>query len=124
VFIGDFSAQASRQRIFGVVRLAERDEPESNILCFVEKLMAGQELGLALFDVRETMADMLRPHVRSAIAPFAHRGMHRGAEEMVLISYHQVRATIKTKSASINRNIRTKSAYAVAEPREAPAWAI
>jgi hypothetical protein len=124
VFIGDFYALTGRQRIFCAAQLAEGDEPESNILHFVEKLMAGQDLGPALFDVRETMAYMLRSHVRSAIAPFAHRGMHRGAEETVLIRCHQVRATIKTKSASINRNIRTKSAYAVAEPREALAWAI
>ena len=41
-----FLALTSRQRIFGAVQLAERDDPESNILCFVEKLMAGQVLVL------------------------------------------------------------------------------
>ena len=36
VFIGDFCALVSRQRKFGADRLAERDEPESNTLRFVE----------------------------------------------------------------------------------------
>jgi hypothetical protein len=36
VFIGDFCTLASRQRIFGAGRLAEGDEPESNILRVVE----------------------------------------------------------------------------------------
>ena len=36
VFIGDFCALAGRQRIFGGDRLAEGDEPESNMLRAVE----------------------------------------------------------------------------------------
>jgi len=41
VFIGDFCALASRQRMFCAVRLAEGAEPESNILCFVENYFTG-----------------------------------------------------------------------------------
>ena len=37
VFIGDFCALANQRRMFGVDRLAERDEPESNTLWAVEK---------------------------------------------------------------------------------------
>jgi hypothetical protein len=41
VFIEVFRALASRQRMFGEMELAERDEPESNILqlCLLSKYL-------------------------------------------------------------------------------------
>jgi hypothetical protein len=67
VFIGDFSALANRQRIFCAMRLAEREEPESNTLLVVDKYPI-QDLGA--FE-RHSMADP-RHEPEEAIASPGH----------------------------------------------------